>query len=334
VTRTAAALLLAALAPAAGAEEVVIKLGTLAPQGSSWHVLLKELGERWAEASGGRVKLRIYAGGTQGGEGDMVRKMGVGQLQAASITNIGMHDILPEPVAFTTPGIVAGEEEYRAVFPRVRARLEALLEGKGYLVLQWVEVGASYVFCTRGYRSPQDMAEARIFAWEGDPAAVEVFRAIGLRPVVLTSTDVIAALQTGMISCVTQPPAYALTARTFEKASHMMDYSMAWLMGATLVRRDAWERVPAEIRPALLAAAREVGERLNAESRRLHDDSIAAMRRQGLSVEPVDRDAWRAAAERSWPAVRGRAVPVDFFDEVVRAREEFRRGRPGQARRD
>ena len=39
--RPAAALVLAALAPAAPAQEVVLKLGTLAPQGSSWHLLLR-----------------------------------------------------------------------------------------------------------------------------------------------------------------------------------------------------------------------------------------------------------------------------------------------------
>lgn len=42
------------------------------------------------------MKFKIYAGGTQGTEGDMVRKMGVGQLQAASMSNIGLHDISPE----------------------------------------------------------------------------------------------------------------------------------------------------------------------------------------------------------------------------------------------
>ena len=57
----AAALL--AVAPIARAQEVTIKLGTLAPNGSTWHSLLLEMGERWAEASQGRVKLRIYPGG-------------------------------------------------------------------------------------------------------------------------------------------------------------------------------------------------------------------------------------------------------------------------------
>jgi len=166
-----------------------------------------------------------------------------------------------------------------------------------------------------------------MFAWVGDPAAAEAFRAAGFRPVELSSTDLVASLQTGMVTCVTQPPAYALTARTFDRAGHMMDYPRVWMAGATLVRREAWERIPAELRPGLLRAAREIGARLDAESRRLRDDAIAAMREQGLKVQPVDRAAWRAAAERTWPAVRGAVVPEAFFDEVVRVRAEARRGK-------
>ncbi|HEY7725971.1 MAG TPA: TRAP transporter substrate-binding protein DctP [Anaeromyxobacteraceae bacterium] len=323
--KTLAALLLAAAPPPAPAQEVTLKLGTLAPVGSSWHALLKELTERWGEVSGGKVRLRVYAGGTQGSEGDMVRKMAVGQLHAASITTIGMHDILTEPAVFSTPGMVDGEAEFRAVFPRVEKKLEALVEQKGWVVLHWAQVGTVYVFCTKGYRTPAEAADGKFFAWDGDPAAIAAFQRVGFRPVVLSSTDLVPSLQTGMITCVTQAPAFVLTARLFERANHMMDYPWAFLIGATVVRREAWERVPGEIRPRLLAVARELGARIDAEAKRLNDDAVAAMRKQGLVLVPVDGQAWRAAAERSWPAIRGKVVPAAFFDEVARNHAEWRK---------
>src|SRR3954463_12115976 len=86
------------LAVSSAAEaKVRIKLGTLAPVGSTWHQLLEEMGQKWKEASNGEVERKIYAGGPLGNEGDMVRKMGIGQLQGASITTIGLHEITPEP---------------------------------------------------------------------------------------------------------------------------------------------------------------------------------------------------------------------------------------------
>src|SRR3974390_1990238 len=85
---------------------VVIKLGTLAPNGSPWHTLLKEMGQKWEQASGGKVKLRIYPGGVLGNEGDMIKKMRIGQLQAAALTTIGLHDISPDPQAVDVPMMV------------------------------------------------------------------------------------------------------------------------------------------------------------------------------------------------------------------------------------
>jgi len=326
VKKLAAAALLAALAGSAGAQEVQIKLGTLVPQGSSWHALLKELAERWGEASGGKVKLRIYAGGTQGSEGDMMRKMAVGQLQAASVTNIGLRDVVAEPAAFSTPGILSGPAEFAAVFPKVQKKLETLLEQKGYVVLHWAQVGSIFIFCGKPYRTPAEMTDAKFFVWDGDPASVEAFRQVGFRPVVLASTDVVPSLQTGMINCITQPPAYVLTARLFERANHMIDYPWAYLLGATVVRRDAWEKIPADLRGKLQAIARELGARIDAEAKRLNDDAVAAMRKQGLEIVPVDPAVWHAAAERSWPAVRGKVIPAEFFDEVVRNRAAYRKG--------
>jgi TRAP-type C4-dicarboxylate transport system substrate-binding protein len=325
VKKLATAALLAALATSAQAQEVTIKLGTLAPQGSTWHGLLRELAERWDKLSGGKVKLKVYAGGTQGSEGDMVRKMGVGQLQAASITNIGMHDIATEPSTFSTPGMVSGEAEFRAIFPKLEAKLAASLDRKGYVVLQWAQIGTIYIFCAKPYRTPAEMSDAKFFAWDGDPASVEAFKEVGFRPVVLAATDVVPSLQTGMINCITQVPAYTLTARLFEKANKMLDYPWAYLIGATVVRKEAWEKIPADLRPQLAAAARELGARIDAEVRRLNDEAVAAMQKQGLEVVKVDPAPWKAAAEKSWPAVRGKVAPADFFDEVVRARDEHRR---------
>jgi TRAP-type C4-dicarboxylate transport system substrate-binding protein len=107
----------------------------------------------------------------------------------------------------------------------------------------------------------------------------------------------------------------------------MLDYPWAYLIGATVVRKEAWEKIPADLRPQLAAAARELGGRIDAEVRRLNDEAVAAMQKQGLEVVKVDPAPWRAAAEKSWPAVRGKVVPADFFDEVVRARDEYRRSR-------
>jgi len=320
------AALTAALAMPARAQTVTIKLGTLAPIGSSWHELLKELGQRWGEASGGRVRLRVYAGGAQGSEGDMVRKMGINQLQAASITNVGMHDVIPDPQVMSVPGLFRDEAEMGCAFERLRPGFEQAFTDKGFTVLQWSQVGAITLFCTRPVRTPAEMSRVKVFAWEGDPGSVEAWRAAGFRPVVLSSTDIVPSLQTGMIDCVTNVPLYMLTARIFEKARYMTDLPWGWILGATVVRTDAWEKIPAELRPRLLEIAQELGRKVDAEVRRLNQDAVKAMKTQGLEVVAVDPAPWRATMAKAHPVVRARVVPPAAFDRAQAAATACRVG--------
>ncbi len=321
------AALVAALAPAARAEPVTIKLGTLAPQGSSWHDILKELAQRWDEASGGQVKLRIYAGGAQGSEGDMVRKLGIGQLQAAAISNVGMHDVITEPQAFSVPFLFEDEAQMECAFSKMKPRLDEALSRRGFIALQWSRVGSIYLFCDAPRKTPAEMKSAKVWAWEGDPKSVEAFRIAGLHPVVLSATDIVPSLQTGMIDCVPNVPLYVLTARLYDKANHMMDAPWSHMSGATIVRKDAWEKIAPDLRAKLLAIATELGRKVDAEVKRLNADAIAAMQRQGVKVVPTDPAPWRAAMEKTWSVVRGGVVPEAFFDEAKAARDACRAGK-------
>ena len=123
-------------APARAEGPVTLKLATLAPSGSAWHELLRELGQRWEEASGGQVKLKVYAGGTQGNEGEVIRKMGINQLQAAAISNMGLHDLVREASALTIPVMFRDEAEMECAFERIRPALEAVILARGHVVVQ------------------------------------------------------------------------------------------------------------------------------------------------------------------------------------------------------
>src|SRR5205809_3963177 len=256
--RSAAALILAAAisaAPTARAD-VEIKLGTLAPKGSTWDILIKEMAQKWSEVSGGKVKLRTYPGGVLGNEGDMVRKMRIGQLSAAALTAIGLHDITPEPQGVDAPMVIESYEELDYVMSKLSPRMEKSIEAKGYVVLAWSEVGFVNFFSARVFHTPVEAKEAKIFAWEGDPASVDAWKAAGLHPVVLSATEIVPSLQTGLIDTVATPPLYAMTARLYSKANHMLDFPWAVLTGATVVRKDVWDKVPEDLRPRLIEISR------------------------------------------------------------------------------
>jgi TRAP-type C4-dicarboxylate transport system substrate-binding protein len=313
------------LATGASAQSVKIKLGTLAPQGSTWHLFMQQMAADFAKASAGKVELKIYAGGTQGNEGEMIRKIAIGQLQAASMTAVGMHEITPEPQAECVPFVIDSYEEYDYVHEKLRPKLEEALAKKSYVALQWGEVGFIYLFSTEAYRAPSDFAKGKIFTWNGDPGAEAAWKAGGFHPVVLSSTDLIPSLSSRMVNIVGQAPLYAYTTHIFEKANHMLNLHWGFLTGATVVRKDTWEKVPAELRPKLLEIAEEYARKTRADVRKQNEDAIEQMKKRGLDVvEPADLPAWQKTAEQVDAVVRGKVVPVAIYDEVIKLRNEYR----------
>src|SRR5512141_2140635 len=115
IKRSAAVLLLAAAAlsapGAARSAPMVVKMATLAPEGSSWFRVLQEMGEEWRKASDGEVTLRIYPGGVAGDEDAVIRKMRVGRIQAAAITGIGLAYLEPSFYALHIPMLHESDQE-------------------------------------------------------------------------------------------------------------------------------------------------------------------------------------------------------------------------------
>src|SRR5262249_37714863 len=110
------------------AQGVVVKMATLVPDGSSWHLILKETADQWNKLSDGRVTVRLFAGGVAGDDPDVVRKMRLGTLQAGLLTSVGMAEIDKSVYALGVPLMYRSYEEVYHVLGKMRPRLEAALE--------------------------------------------------------------------------------------------------------------------------------------------------------------------------------------------------------------
>src|SRR4030043_2357079 len=95
--------------PAIGGEKnLVIKMATLAPEGSSWMKTFKTLNAELMKKTENKVQFRIYPGGVLGDEMDMLRKLKIGQIQGVALTSAGLStlfkemDVLQVPFLFQT----------------------------------------------------------------------------------------------------------------------------------------------------------------------------------------------------------------------------------------
>ncbi|MHB9061437.1 MAG: TRAP transporter substrate-binding protein, partial [Desulfobacteria bacterium] len=262
-------------------------MATLAPEGSSWFRVLQEMGEEWRKASDGAVTLRIYPGGVAGDEDAMIRKMRIGQIQAAAITGIGLAYLEPSFYALHIPMMYASDEEFDSVRDRYAPVLERKMEEKGFVVLNWGDAGWVHFFSKTPVITPAEAKALKLFQWSGDTNLVQLYKETGFHPVPLSTNDLLPGLQTGMVNGFTSTPLVALAFQWFGLAPHMADLRYAPLTGATVIEKRAWEKIPPGLRPKLLDASRRAGLRLRAEIRRLNKEALGVMVKNGLKVHRV-----------------------------------------------
>ncbi|HKE82953.1 MAG TPA: TRAP transporter substrate-binding protein DctP [Vicinamibacterales bacterium] len=335
--RKAVAIVLAGVALAApislGAA-VTLKLATQAPVNSSWHKALLDMGAEWDQKTSGRVKLTVYAGGTQGSEDATIRMMrpGVDQLQANLLMLPGLGHIDDAFNAFGIPFFFESDAEGEYVLQKLTPFLEQRLDAKGFKLLCWGSAGWVQLFSKKPLATLADVKNAKLYTNQGDDRMSQWYKANGFHPVALAAGDIPAQLKlsTGLIDAAPSPPYPALLLQMFRDAKYMLDVRVAPLYGAIVMTNDAWNKIDAADRPAVLAAAKTIEKRLLGEAPKLDADSIATMKSRGLTVTTLDPKAateFRAAAENFVKTMRGNIVPADAYDAALKERDAYRKTR-------
>ncbi len=320
------ALALLILSTAAAARTLTIKMGTVAPKGSVYHKALLEMAEVFEQETDGKVKVKIYAA-VVGDEPTIVRKMRVGQLHAAALTNTGLALITTEPIALQLPMQFDSTAELDHVMAEMTPVFDRALEEDGFVTLTWADGGWVYFFTKKPAQSLEDIKGRKMWMWAHDPDALKSFAAIGFAPVVLSGVDIIPSLQTGMIEALPTTAITALALQTYPLTPHVIDVKWGVMLGGTVISKQAWEKVPAEARPKIRARCMEIGKEITREVRAESARAMAIMKSKGVQVHTPDAaqlQAWRELAKKSQAIVRGGSVDAALADQAMQIRDRYR----------
>ncbi len=311
----------------AAAQRVRIRIGTVAPEDSPWHQTLKQLRQDWQRISERSVQVQIYAGSVLGDGPEMVGLALADRIQAVALSSVGLHRIDKAIDCLQIPFMFDSYEELDFVRDGISGRLEQRLEERGFKLLHWADAGWVHSFATRPVRTPDDLRELKLFTSAGDPEMESLYKEFGFDVVPLSLTGMISSLQTGTIDAVNLPPLFALLNESYRLAPNMVSLRWIPLVAGTVISLKSWERIPADLRPRMLEAARKAGALLREDIRRMDKDAVAEMEKRGLRVTNLQESEltlWLEEAEQAYPRLRGRYAPADLFDEVLRLRNEFR----------
>lgn len=320
--------------PVAARAPITIKLATITPVNSSWHKALLDMGAEWNTKTAGRVKLTVYAGGTQGDEAAVIRLMRpqVDQLQASLLMSAGLAQIDPAFDVFGMPFFFQDDAEAYTVVQKMAPTLESKVNAKGFHILSWGSAGWVQLFSKKPIKTLDDVKAAKMYTSQGDDKSVQWYKNNGFHPVALNANDIPAQLKlpNGMIDTAPTPPYPALMLQMFRDAKYMLDVRVAPLLGALVVTNAAWSKIDAADQKVVADAAQAFEKRIMADAPKQDADSVATMKTRGLVVQTLDPKAaaeFRAAADKLVPAMRGTLVPADMFDAATRERDAFRKTR-------
>ena len=304
-----------------------IKFGTLAPEGSPWYNIIRDMAEDWKATTEGKIRFRIYPGGIAGDDPDMVRKMRVGQLHGAALTSVGLIQIAPEIQALQLPMMFASYKELDYVMDRVTPNLELILEKRDFKVLFWADAGWVHFFAQKPVVRVEDLKPLKLFVWTNDTKAVDAWKEAGYRPVPLPATEIYTGLQSGLINAFSTTPLAALSFQWFGLAKNMTALKWAPLIGATVISMKTWQRIPDDVKPALLESAHKAGARMMRETRNLGEEAVVVMKQHGLVVHPVPPDVrrqWEKSARAIYPKLIGHGAPAKYVKDVEQFRNDYR----------
>ena len=136
---------------------------------------MRQLDSDIREKTDGRVKFKIYAGGVQGDEKDVVRKMRINQIHSAGFTGVGLGEIVPELRILELPMMFQSYDEVDFVTSQLYDEFAQRFEEKGMIILGWADVGFAYVYSKNPIQTIADLRQSKIWMWEGDPVAEATF---------------------------------------------------------------------------------------------------------------------------------------------------------------
>jgi TRAP-type C4-dicarboxylate transport system substrate-binding protein len=315
-------------ARAANRPQNLFKIATIAPEGTTWMKLMHEFDQRVRAETGGRVGFRFYAGGSQGGDLDVLRKIRTGQIQGAGLTGVGLGEIEPSLRIMELPFMFRNVDEVERAHEALDPTFEQRLGERGFTILGWAEVGFVYLFSQEPVRTVDDLRSRKMWLWEGDPLARALLQAFGVSPVPLNVTDVLTSLQTGIIDTIYSTPYGCLSLQWFTRLKCMTDVPITHAMGAVVVSKTAFDELAPADQATVHQIAADIFARLQAATRTENDESAAVIVERNIARVPVTPEAaqgFEAIGRRVWEDLVGKLYDRELLDQLLAALE---RGRP------
>ena len=249
---------LAAGLPARAEDTIVVKSGSVAPEGTPWEEWLKDVKKRMEKDSDGRLKMKIFLAGKLGGEKEMVEDVKRGRLQlfGGSVGALATKYV-PELNVFELPFLFESDAEVDFVLDRVRGDVAKLLSDRGFEMVMWAENGwHGYGVKGKCLTKPDDMIGLKMRSQES-VIHLATYKAFGAAPVELPVPEVLSSLNTGVVDGFSNTPLFSMATSWHTGVDHYTYTKHIYQPGVIVLSKKWFDKLPADIQKQLKVNAEE-----------------------------------------------------------------------------
>jgi len=297
---------------------IVIRFASIVPSGSPFMKAMKAWNRSLKELTDNRVELRYYTGGSQGDERDFIRKMRVGQMDAAGVSTTGLGIVARPVLVLTAPGLITEYEQAVKARTELKDRFAKLFADAGFVALSMGEAGKNRLFSANEFERPEDLKSGRPWAWKDDPVFAEFIRAIGANPVRMGLPEVYGGLQTRMIDTVPASALAAVALQWYTRLKYMAKDNFGVIVGGALLNKEKFDELSEHDQKVLIETSVLAGRANDVVVRRTDQKAYNSLVKRGMIV--VDTSAhkaeWDAVAKKARENLVGRVYSKSLLEAV------------------
>ncbi|MFT3709763.1 MAG: TRAP transporter substrate-binding protein [Archangium sp.] len=332
ISRFIAALVLCSSLAAFAEEPIVVKLATVAPEGSPWAAGLTDFKKRAEAAAPGKVKVKLFLGGTLGDENDTVLAVKRGQIQAFGGSTGALASQVPEFNVLELPYLFAKFEEADYVLGKVvQADIEKACSDRGIQFGFWSENGYRSFGGKFKVTKPEDLKGRKMRSQE-NPIHLLTYRAFGASPVPIPTTEVLTSLQTGAVDGFDQSALFLFAASWHTASKYYSVSNHIYQPAAIVYNKAAWDSWPPDVQKALKDAGAAIENDLRLKVRAMTPILLKNVQELGVEVnvlsdaelQPFMKLAEKARADYVKTAPKPEKA---LYEKMTKGLADFRAGK-------
>ncbi|MBT8446248.1 MAG: TRAP transporter substrate-binding protein [Gammaproteobacteria bacterium] len=286
-------------APRPGVEQV--RVVSLSVPGTPWHDLWLRFGKRLAALQRDDIEAELFITGEIGSEETSLANLRRGRVQIGGFSLQGIATVVPELSLLLAPYLFESRDEVDFVLDNfMTAEFDALLAERGMQLLQWAEVGWTHIYSREPLTGPASAAGLPMRA--SNALGSRVFaEAIGADLIPVTFSEVIPALQTGLIRSGQSGIGMFAIAGIAREARHLTLTRHAFDSGLIVANRD-WFMALSDEHRRILIGAMDTTEQARQAIRTSLEEMSAGFVVAGVTVSTPSAEqqrAWQATTEGS-----------------------------------